>query len=381
MRLPAILFGVILFAVAVALGVYSERGDDAFHWSPDGFIYAQMMLVDRGLSAQAAEAAVRAFYLTKPVATSGAALFSSNPPAFWKSQPALFRGRLVYPYLSSLLYPRFGFRALHWVSVASYVGAVMVMYLLLLRFAIPPLAALGTLLFASSDTVRFLSGSDSTDELAFFFWVLTIAVMIAFVASGRSWWLAAFAALTFLMVFTRPILFSSLGASLGVVVYGLVARDRKDIAAGALLSFIVVLGGIAYLAARFPGAAEQLRWHYQWQTETNQWPHTSFLAFYIHYVARALLFEVRHLFAGGLMALIVIAAIALYLYRREAWTAILVGGCLGTCIVFFVNPHDADLQRAFELPLTPALTIGFVLAAARLLKLGMPTQTLESAPT
>ena len=383
MRLKASILGLVVLLVALTLGALSLRGDDAIHWSPDGFIYARMMLMDRGYSASAADATARAFYMKKPVAVSGAALFQANPPNFWKQQPALFRGRLVYPYVASLLYPRFGFSALHVVSAVSYVCAVLLMYLFLLRFAPAPFAAIGAVIFASMDTVNFLAGSDSTDELAFFLWIASVVVMIGFVQARRSWWLALFTALCFILVFTRPIIFLSLGAALGVLVFGAVTRDKKNVAAGALLSLPVVLAGIAYLAARFPGAMEQLQWHYHWQIETNQWPQTSFLAFYAYYVTHAIVYEGHHLFADGLMLIIVIAAIALYLNRREPFVSVFVGSCVGALAVFFVNPHNADLQRAFELPLTPALIVGFVLAMKKLLQPPPPAMDapVATAPT
>jgi Dolichyl-phosphate-mannose-protein mannosyltransferase len=368
MRPVVVFFGIALFVVAVAWAVYAQRGEDVFHWSPDGFIYARMMLVDRGFSSADADETARAFYLTKPVAIAGATLFAPNPPIFWRQQPALFRGRVVYPYIASLLYPRFGFSALHLVSALAYVAKVIIMYLLLLRLASPLIAASGTFAFATTYTIHALAGSDSTDMLGLLLWISVLAVMIEFVSSRKGVWLALFVALCAGLAFTRPIMYLPLGASLAVMILGATTRNRKSITAGALLTAGVVVVGIAYLAAGFPGAKEQLSWYYRWQTETHQWPITSFSAFYVHYVARAFAFEAYHMLADGFAWIVAIAGLAFYLNRREPATAILVGSCIAALTVFFVNPYQLELQWAFEMPIIPALTVGNVMAATRLLQ-------------
>jgi hypothetical protein len=366
-RISTIVLGMVIVLASIALAVYSQQGN-RFDWTPDGFKYARMMLMDRGVSEEAADVATREFYRTKATTVKDLSLFSANPPDFFRQSANLFRGRLVYPYIASLLYPRFGFQALHIVSALAYIFAVFIMYVMLLPFASPWIAAFGALTFAATGTVRLLSGSDSTDVLGLMFWMLILIIMIQFVSSGKLLWLALFALVCILLVFTRPIIFLPLGGSLAVVVLGALTRNRGFTRNGFLLTGIVVIVGITYLASHFPGAREQLRWYYQWQTEAHYWPLTSFPSFYIHYVTRAFGFETRHLFADGLVPIVAVATLAFYLHRREPVTAILVGGCVAALTVFFVNPHEPELRWGFEMPLMPALTVGFVMAVTSLLR-------------
>jgi len=104
-------------------------------YTPDSFIYAQMMLEDRHIPAAEATAMDRRFF-AKQFAQNRLLLplVGANPPQYFKNQFTLFVNRPLYPYLSSLLFSRLGFRAMPFVSSVVYVLVAFSLFWLLRSF-------------------------------------------------------------------------------------------------------------------------------------------------------------------------------------------------------------------------------------------------------
>ncbi|HZW54179.1 MAG TPA: hypothetical protein VFF00_09090, partial [Candidatus Elarobacter sp.] len=175
--MPSRAFALLaVVALALAVGAYRFHHDRAL-WSSDGAIYLRMALADRGVPPAQALRITNGYMLS---ATSEAndpetrGFYGDAPPAHYRDQAALFVTRPLYPALSSLLLPRYGPLALKIVSALAYVAAVVLMYVLLLAFAPPWIAAAGAAALALTPNVQNHAVYPLTEMLALCCWVAAL---------------------------------------------------------------------------------------------------------------------------------------------------------------------------------------------------------------
>ncbi len=250
---PAVVF---LFAVASYAVLFPHA-----KWSGDSYVYGVRSLMYHGVPYAQARTTAQKFFMTVPYAQDPGhrKLLQQPIPVNWN----LFKPRIVYPWLASLLFSKFGFQSLHIVSGAAYVCTLVILYFLLLEFATPWASALLTFAFGSVTVVKDVAEAALTDMLATAFVALSILCMVWFLKKGGGFWLAAFLVACGLLTFSRPIPYVLLaGAAVPLVVAILTGNAAMARRAGALgaIAFawcvvIVVVG--AY--DRAPGFIALLR--------------------------------------------------------------------------------------------------------------------------
>ncbi|MHB8146356.1 MAG: glycosyltransferase family 39 protein, partial [Vulcanimicrobiaceae bacterium] len=195
------------------------------NWSFDGYTYAIMMQMDRGIPYAQARHVSQRFYAGKPPATdSETAPYLKTPyPQYWQ----LFAPRMLYPRIASWLWPRYGMLALLLVSNASFVGCVLLLFLLLLDYAGPETAALLALGFSFVPEVQLLGRGALTDMLAMLFWVGTFWSMLRYATSAKIPWLFGYAVFATLMSLTRPLAYMPLACGAALLVVGLMKRNPR----------------------------------------------------------------------------------------------------------------------------------------------------------
>jgi hypothetical protein len=70
------------------------------------------------------------------------------------------------------------------------------MYLLLLQFVAPWLAAIGSLALATSPWVLNLAAMPLTDDVALALWIAALGALFAYLRAGRTQWLVVLVAVT-----------------------------------------------------------------------------------------------------------------------------------------------------------------------------------------
>lgn len=352
-----------LAVLAVAL-TYSLAVSGPERFSPDGFIYRRMVLEDRGVSRDAALAQVRTYFHEHPAAMNdpdAPGLYTDHPPAWFTNEYPLFRARTLVPWLGAQLYPWLGFRGLAWISAVGIVVACGAIYVLLLGFAPPWLAALGALAAATTPVVRDVGGIAGTDGPAYALWAICLAATVHFARRPTTTALVIAVLGNVVLGTVRPAVWlapAAAGALVLAAYYGGRARLRPRLVLfGAQI--VVGLGVLAYTAAvHGAGFMEQVRWQYAWHVaRAGHWTEYGMWAWYALFVVRDFAIEALLLLREGapLFALVV-AAVGLWSIRRDPRVAALAGVAAVAPLAFFANPPDYD--RALEIPITPVVMAG-----------------------
>jgi hypothetical protein len=367
-RLKALLGGLlVLFAVAAVLA-HDVRKDA--RWDPDGFLYARMMLVDTGLSADDAHREASRFFLTTPAAHDPDArdFYGASPPGWYEAQYPLFRARPLFPKLASLAYPRLGFRALKDVAAAGVVIAAVALYVLLLLVAPPWLAALGAIAAAGAPLVRDAATMPMTDGVALAWWTIALGAIAFYARRPTRTALAMSLLAAVLLALTRPAIWLPVGAAAGLAVAAYRSGDaaRRRAALTMLAGQVVVAAGTLVYTAAVGGAGffTLQRWSYDWQTAIHG-PYVGHGvgAWYAAWIAHALVIEPASLLARGVPLLALgIAVVGVLARRRDAIVPVLLGVACAAPLAIVANPPD--FQRALELPLTPVVLAGVAAAVA-----------------
>ncbi len=370
------MLAVLTVAVIYAQALYATE-----RFSPDAYLYQRMVLEDRGVSPAAALAQVRAFYNSKPESQSDSdatGLYTDHPPAWYVAQYPLFRGRPLLPWLGARLYPALGFRALDWIAAGGIVVACGAIYVLLLGFVPPWLAALGALAASTTTLLRDIGTVAGTDGPAYAFWSICLVATLWYARRASPATLTAAVLANVLLGFTRPAIWLAPAAAAALVVaayYGNRARLRPALTL--LVAQIAV--GIAVLGytAAVHGASffELVRWQYAWHVARGQhWTQYGVWGWYAVFVLRDLAVEPLRLLQQGAPALaITAAATGLWRLRRDPRVIAMAGVAAVAPLAIFANPPDFD--RALEIPLTPIVVTGLCV----LLYSGMRARPLDSA--
>jgi hypothetical protein len=357
---------VVMFFVALvaaAIGAVHLRHPMVF--TPDGEIYARMMLADRGVDPQTAEALADAAVAASPDGAESLIAVKQPKPSWFVEQAPLFRGRVLYPYLASLLYPRFGFKSLAIVSAIAFVVATLALYALLLFFGRPWLAAIVALGTAGAAPLSDLAARPLTDSLAFAFWAIALLAVIALLRTDAGPWLLLLGVALIAMVVTRPALQLIVGLLLGgfaVTKWVAAVEIRKR----AMLVSFVALGVLVLYAAWLvighePSIVSHLVWIHSWQYAVGSAP-AGFAAWYVRAAATTAAQEfLLAIYHGAPLLAVTLAAIGLASRRTDPLVPMLAGIALGDVIAIFANP--VAVARGFEVPLLPIVAIGLLMLA------------------
>ena len=352
-----------LVVLAVTM-TYALQVSGSERFSPDGFIYRRMVLEDRGVSRDAALAQVRAYYNAHPAAVNdpdAPGLYTDHPPAWFTAEYPLFRARTLVPWLGAQLYPWLQFRALAWISAAGIVLACGAIYVLLLGFAPPWLAALGALAAATTPVVRDVGTIAGTDGPAYALWAICLAATVSFARRPTTTALAAAVLANVVLGTVRPAVWLAPAAAGALVLaahFGGRARLRlRLVLLGAQIA--VGLGVLAFTAAvHGAGFMEQVRWQYAWHVaRAGHWTEYGMWAWYALFVLRDVAIEaLRLLREGAPLFALVVGLAGLWAMRRDPRVAALAGVVAVAPLAILANPPDYG--RALEIPITPAIMAG-----------------------
>lgn len=365
------------FLAVAAVGVILLATGPKPTWTPDGYVYARMMLRDRGVSERNAHASALRFYLSTPVGKSARyrRFFVDESLGMFTAEAKPFAARVLYPYVASLLYPFAHFRALIIVSAVAYVLSGLAVCWMLLPLARTWSAALGAVLFLATPVIRVLALDAVTDMLAMLFWILALGAMLRFVAERRWVWLPIVALSCIAMTLTRPAPYLPLGAGVALMLVGLAQRRREYMFAGSAFAACALLAWACYAMVsaytRTPSISVHLHWLYDralsgWLYATPRAlspdERHSFALWYRHEVAYVTRGFVKDLLQAVYPAIAVIAAAAgFYLRRSGAAAPLFIGAVLAALAGIAGNPVETELPRLVVAPAVPAVVAGLAL--------------------
>ena len=359
-------------AVALTVGAYRLQHDRAL-WEPDGFIYLRMSLQDRGAPRDEALRIANGYALTATSAASdpeSRGFYSDSPPAYYRDQAALFVTRPLYPALGAVLLPRLGPPALKVVSVAAYVGAAVVMYVLLLGFAPAWLAALGAIALALTPNVQNLAALPLTDELGLCFWIASLCTLLWYVREPSARHLALLVAATALLTFTRPAVYLPFGAALAVFLTAGRGSALRTGAGRAVLAIgaLGVIFAVYTVAVHGPGLATQLRWQYDWQVATHgRFANHGFAVWWaLSVLAAAAQALVVDAYKNNALFTVVLALFGVLVAPRSLAVRAAAGAAAASLVAILVNP--LEVSRTVTVPLTPVLIVLATIALAALVQ-------------
>lgn len=343
----------LLLAVLAGIFITGETASEP-NWAGDGYTYSIQMLMDRGVPYERARALARDFYRDKPAMRNPHfhAYFSAPYPEYWQ----LFAPRVLYPWIASLLAPRFGMDALLVVSNLAYVVAALAVYLLLLAYARAEIAALTALGFALTPIARLFGRSALTDMLAAALWAIVLLAMCRFAGDRKPVWLLLFTLAALAMTLARPLPYVPLVCAAALFVWAWPRKDRAQLRAAAFFGTVAfalcVVVVILEQRAGSPSFAAMLQ---HLRIGSRLFPHASLAVWYVVRVGATLFATVAALFE---MVLPPIGFALLWLRRAAPDGAILAGGLASTVLTVAVNPIVSDVPRVAVLPLLPIAAAG-----------------------
>lgn len=352
-QLSRVVGGVLVVGAAAAL--LTLFGPKA-QYTADGYDYAIMMLMDRGVPYARAEEEASAFYATQPVATMPAMFrpWIGRKPEYW----SLFSVRRVYPWLASLLYPYRGFSALVDVSRLAYVVTAMITVVLALRFAPLPYGVLLALALSLFPPWRHLASQALTDALAVSLTGATLLAAAICMTRRTLLPFALFAMLCGALTFTRPITYVVLGAGMIAGIAAPRRGDRSKLTMAALLTGVAALWAVAIEVALARAHAPSFRWiigdTYTHFVQAGHAPAgESLRAFFLH---EELAIVGLALVKGTLSVLPVLAIAGMIARRGDPAMPLLTGACAATWLGAILDPSRFDVVRCVVMPVAPVLT-------------------------
>ena len=317
MRIAA--YGLLLALMIGAIAAFGIHRQPLYAF--DGYAYGIRAQLDAGIPYDRAIAHARTVYAPTPAMRRpySRRWMYSPIPQWWR----LFRVRVLYPWLASLLWTRYDFGALFIVSGLAYVAATLLTYGLLLRIAQPALAALCALVVALLPQSREFGRADLTDMTSYALLVATLWMMARFARSGRGRDFALAAMCALVLSLTRPVPYIVVCAALPL----LVTAYRRQ---GALLAAVgVVLCGAVEIALDLTHADVPFTPNYLAAVAATA--HAAADWWYAHPV--------------GLIALG-----ALLVRRREPEALIAFGAWFSILPTMLIDPIPGDVQRVVIFP-------------------------------
>jgi 4-amino-4-deoxy-L-arabinose transferase-like glycosyltransferase len=349
-------------------------------WWRDPYLYSVRMLLDTGLPLDVALHRAQAFFKQWPVAATpeGVHYFRGDqPPANWD----LFRPRVVYPFVASLLYPMRGFPAMLDISAAAYVATSLAVYYLVLQFAGAFLALLVALAFVALPFTQRMAEYPSTDMLAMLFSTLCVVALVRIARGGGRGWLAFFAVIGLLLVFTRPAFYVLLGGTLGfwIGVRGgnpslrraaLICVGIAVTCSAIYIAVVLSLGtpGFSYVIA--DGRSTFFSFLPQKEAQVGfLWGLKGLLHFSqddpprLWYAKILVLLVCREIARAVIFVFPLVAFYGLSTMRRDPAFGALAGMALALCLAVPLDPYIGDMIRVLEFPMLPVLAVGVAVAA------------------
>lgn len=388
------LWGGLVLCAAVVLVVFLVARSP--RWTPDGFAYARMAMEDAGVAPDRALKLAADFYLATPVGRDPKyrTWFNADPRIAAPAAGPIFRTRIFYPWVVSLLYPWRGLAALTEVSMVSYVIAALSLYWLLLALARAWLAAIGAIAFAASPIVIWLAESDLTDMLALALWIIALASVLYFLRRPYAPWAIVFGFSALALVLTRQAIYLPVGAVAGALISALVRRDTADTKSTLILVAVTGCVVVANLmtSALLHGVGPRVELgmtHLLAIKNGSVAPGTTLEVWYRESLAASIASEIKRSIRE-VIPLLALAALLWNLRRKEA--AVLSGAWIAGLTPVFLDPTVYALPRILEAPLYPVVLASLAIGAERLLQgrasgratvkdaIGNSTSTTATAP-
>jgi 4-amino-4-deoxy-L-arabinose transferase-like glycosyltransferase len=326
----------------------------AAQYTPDGYDYAIVMLMDRGVPYAQAQQQAAAFYAHEPDAKNPLiAPWLRGKPEYWE----LFSVRRLDPWLASRLYPWRGFDALIAVSRISYVIVAMLIVLLAARFAPLRYGVLLAVAVSLFPPWRDLGRDALTDALAVALVTSTLLAAAAFITKRSSWKLLVFAGLCGALTLTRPITYIVLGAALIALIVALRRRDRDRTIAAAWLSGVALLGTAAIAFALERAQTPSFGWfvadQYRHLVAGGYSAPGQSLAHW--YLLEEWTIAWHAILKGSVAVLPLLAILGIAWRRTDPATPLVAGACLATWSGALLDPNRFDMIRTVVMPIAPAL--------------------------
>lgn len=358
MKVTRVACAVVLAGIVAAL--LSAFGPKP-QFTPDGYDYAIMMLMDRGVPYVQAQAQAERFFDRQPVAhIPGIAPLLHEKPEYWN----LFSVRRFDPWLASLLYPYRGFGALVDISRLSYILTAILTLLLAIRFVPLGYGLLVSIALALLPAWRDIARDALTDPLAIALTAAALLAASAILARRTVWRVLAFALLCGLLSFTRPIPYILLGAGIIAAIAAPREGDRSQLTSAALITGIAALWTAVLEIALAHVHAPSFRWivedTYRHFLLNGYAPAgESAREFFIH---EEFTIALHVAYKGALSVVPVLAIVGIVLRRRNPATPLLAGACVATWFGALVDPNRFDIVRCVIMPVAPV--VGSFAAAA-----------------
>jgi hypothetical protein len=328
-----IVYALVLAAITGVLVIRAIDREPLFAF--DGYAYGIRAQLDAGIPYDRALAHARAVYaptfaMRRP--QSRRWLFSPIPE-WWN----LFRVRVFYPWLCSLLWSRFDFGGMFIVSAVAYITATLLTYGFMLRLTHPLFAALVALAIALLPESRVFARADLTDMTSYAALVASLWAMSAFARSGRGRDLAVAVVCAVLLTITRPVPYVLACAALPLVVSPLYRRPGLILGAmGVALSGAVEIA-FNFTHADVPSYGDMLGALWITARTAAEWVYTH--------------------------PCVPIALGALIVKRREPEALVALGAWLSVVPTMILDPIPSDVERVVILPSFISLACGLAYAA------------------
>jgi len=357
MRTAAVALGLVVCFALLVLGLSVLRHPQ---YTPDGIVYARFAARDAGYSERDATLKARAFYgSTAMMRVARYRELIELDPSVSFQRSAVFRNRVLYPWVVSLLLPVVGFRALFLVSAISYVAFGVALFWMLVAFGRPWLAALLSIVALALPLSRGLAASDLTDMFAAVWWVLALGTLLRLMRRQSVGLLVVLGVASALLTLTRPTPYLVV---LPALVVGVLRRVWWPLAAscGGVVAFLVVA-----VSTHAYGVMEQLRWVYDHEPAGVN---GSFGTWY----RASLLSTVRGMVVEALRGVVPVVMVAAAIYgvartRMRDEMLVLIAAGVACLIAVPFNPVPSAIARVVVFPLVPVFCgIAQCLAAALL---------------
>jgi hypothetical protein len=327
----------------------------------DGYDYAIMMLMDRGIPYHRAQSQAARFFATKPIAKMPEyERWLHGKPEYWE----LFSVRRVDPWLAAVLYRWRGFQALTDVSQASYVAVAVLIVVLAARFAPIPYAVVMSFLVSLFPPWRDIARDSLTDALAVALVTATLLAGLRVLRRRSVLRLTVFTVLCGALAFTRPVAYIVAGGALVAVAVALLRKDRDAVASGAWIAGIASLWTLATVAAMHLARAPSFSWivadTYEHLVARGYAAAGANLTRWYFAQELAILRDGVRDAVAGVVPLLALAGIALR--RADPATPLLAGACAATWLGAIADPSTQDMIRCVVMPVAPV--IGAFAAAA-----------------
>lgn len=314
------------------------------YYSSDGTAYARFAGRDAGWNNRDIARAVRSLYAQSSLMPSKyRAGVELDPAVAFRNR--IFRTRILYSWLASILLPFTGLRALFIVSAVSYVAFGIALFWMLSSLGRPGIGAAITITALAIPYTRHFASADLTDMLAAVWWALAIGILLRLLRKDSQPLLIALAVTSALLALTRPTAYMTI---IPAFVPLFTRRAWLPLLAACT-------GGVAFAIAvvltRGYSVGEQLQWIF---VRYRKAPNESFIRWYVLGVFGC----VRYLVSRAIHTVFPIFLIGAAVYdalteRMRDETLVLLAAGVACLVPVFLNPLDWSMTRVVVFPLLP----------------------------